>query len=145
MSLAALLTGCGGSDSGTGPSRGPAGSYALRQIDGTAPPVEIHHGPWFDATNHHFYNQFVLQVTDGVLELDGTANFSLQFNMQYVGDGQPGQTSLMVQGSYTINGASVQLLPNQGGVIEARLQNNIVTIGIDFMKKGASLDYTFRR
>ena len=145
--LSAVLVGATacGSDSGTGPAKGPEGVYPLQQVDGSAPPVEIHHGPYFDAPTHHFYNQLVMQVTSGTIELDDNANFSMEFEMEYVGDGEPGTTSLELEGSYTVNGSDIVFLPNIGGSLPGRLQGKAITLSIDFMQKDSPLDYTFRR
>ncbi|MFN8572170.1 MAG: hypothetical protein U0132_08940 [Gemmatimonadaceae bacterium] len=142
---AALTAAACGSDHSTGPASGPAGTYALQQVDGTTPPVEIHHGPWFDPVNHHFYNQLVVRVTHGTLDMDGTANFEMSFELSFVADGQPSQNTLTISGSYTKNGNDILLLPSTGGSIAATLQQRTVTIAIDFMEKGVALDYTFRR
>jgi len=147
MALVAALAGATacGSDSGTGPAKGPEGLYPLQQVDGSAPPVEIHHGPYFDAPTHHFYNQLVMQVTGGTIELDDNANFSMEFEMEYVGDGEPGTTSLQLEGSYTVNGSDILFMPNIGGTLSGTLQGKAITLSIDFLQEDNPLDYTFRR
>jgi hypothetical protein len=149
LMLAVALLGAGPchSDSSTGPTeRGPGGTYSLRTIGNNAPPVEIHHGPWFiDGPNRHFYEQFVLQVTSATIEMDNNANYRMAFNMSYVGDGVPGTTVVQSAGSYTVNGSEILFLPSTGGTTAGRLQNGSIVLTLDFMQKQKPLDYTFRR
>jgi hypothetical protein len=147
--LAVVLLGAGPchSDSATGPAAGgPGGTYSLRTVGTNAPPVEIHHGPWFISTpTSHFYEQFVLQVTSGTIEMDNNANYRMVFNMSYVGDGVPGTTAVQTQGSYTIDGSQILFLPSTGGTIQGQIQKGSIVLTIDFMQKQKPLDYTFRR
>src|ERR1051325_321252 len=91
---AALLTavmafGC--SDSSTSPrSRGPQGTYTLRRVAQKGVPTEIHHGPWFDPAAHHFYNQLVVTVTGGAVELLANGSFAVWIEYDVVADGVPG-------------------------------------------------------
>src|SRR5687768_3722599 len=65
------VTACAGDSSSTGPSTAkPVGAYELRQVDGNAVPAKIYHGPYFDAATPHFYNQLIVEVTQGTIELD---------------------------------------------------------------------------
>jgi len=86
-----------------------------------------------------------MQVTGGTIELDDNANFSMEFEMEYVGDGEPGTTSLQLEGSYTVNGSDILFMPNIGGTLSGTLQGKAITLSIDFLQEDNPLDYTFRR
>src|SRR5687767_11851971 len=84
--LAAAIA-CAGGDSSTGPSSAkPAGAYELRQVDGGAVPAKIYHGPYFDAATPHFYNQLIVEVTTGTIELDEDGRFRIELGYRFTGD-----------------------------------------------------------
>src|SRR5262245_9168850 len=76
------------SDQSTGPNGSPVGRYTLSQVDRASLPATIHRGPWFDAANNHFYNQLLLAVSAGTLELKADDHFSLSFDLEITADGQ---------------------------------------------------------
>jgi len=70
--IAALLFAAGvvvsggcSSDSSTGPSAGPAGVYSLREIDGTASPVQVVRGAVFIPDDNRHSTDFVATIVGG--------------------------------------------------------------------------------
>jgi hypothetical protein len=145
--LSLALLGACPKDSGTDPSNGPAGSYELRQVDDGALPFTIHKGPWLDRVHTRFYNKFVMDVVEGDIELDEGGNYTLDLFFDYVADGTPGNTGVHHKGSYEIDGADITFRwgSNPPGTYLGRIQNGVITIPFDFMGKGVSIGYAFRR
>src|SRR5574338_421711 len=78
--LTVAAAGCGGGDT-SGPT-GPGGNnqiglYALMTANKKAIPSEIYHGPYFDDTIPHFFNQVIVRVTGGELVLQEDDRFHL--------------------------------------------------------------------
>ncbi|MGH7694657.1 MAG: hypothetical protein ACRENH_06735 [Gemmatimonadaceae bacterium] len=144
--LSAACPGSSDSKSSTEPE-GPSGVYLLKQVDAAAPPVTIHEGPWFDRVNTRFYNQLIMQVVDGTVELEEDGAYTLDFDLKYFADGTPGTTSVHREGDYQIHGEDIAFRygSNPPGTFLGRLQGNVLTIPIDFMGKGVSNAYAFKR
>lgn len=147
FALLGAACGGGGGDSGTEPSNGPAGTYALRQVDDASLPAVIHQGPWLDRVNVRFYNKLIMQVVDGSIELYDDGTYSMTFDMEYNADGKPGTTSVDREGDYEVQGADIAFRwgSNPPGTFAGRLQGGVITIPLDFMGKGVSNAYAFRR
>src|SRR5215471_12473221 len=101
LATALLMTvACGGDSAGdkaTGP--GPTtveGNYNLRTIDGNRLPVEVYHGPWFDPVNRRFYNQRIISIKNGVINLDGTDRWAMTMDAQVTLDGATTQQTLAI-------------------------------------------------
>jgi hypothetical protein len=139
-------TACG-SDQTTGPNGSVEGRYALGQVDLASLPATIHRGPWFDAARNHFYNQLILVVTAGVLELNADNSFRLTFDLQISGDGQLSAATVEVNGVYERRSNGVLLVPDQQsfGVAAATFRSAELTMNIDFLGKGKINQYSFSR
>jgi hypothetical protein len=141
------VTGCAG-DSSTGPSTGtPRGAYELRQVDGNAIPAKIYHGPYFDAATPHFYNQLIVEVTQGTIELDEDGRFRIELGYRFNGDGQIAVSELEDEGDYQIQGGEIQFESDDGGQYAATLQNGTIDLPLPNTLKEEQpiVRYSFRR
>ena len=113
LTLGLLATvACGGNSGGdktTGPTARIEGNYNLRNVDGNQPPVEVYHGPWFDGVNKRFYNQRIVVVKNGVINLDGTDRWAMTLDVQVTLDAVTTQQTWAIMGSYEIDGDEILL------------------------------------
>jgi len=137
---------CSGSDSSTGPSSGPAGSYQLRQIDQENLPVEIHGGPWFDPADGIFYERYLVSVDEGAVELCDCGRFSIWFNASIDGDGTLMTKHVEIDGDWEAHGSVIVLQADGApGTATLTVHGRTIDLQIDLMGKGVNLDYTFRK
>src|SRR5215208_2350948 len=115
VAAAFAVTGCGGSDSSTGPGTGkPTGAYELRQVDGNAIPAKIYHGPYFDAATPHFYEQLIVEVTQGTIELGADGRFRIELGYRFNGDGKIAVRGLEDEGEYRVEGGEIRFESDDG-------------------------------
>lgn len=144
----AAMTACAGGDSSTGPSSAkPAGVYELRLVDGNAVPAKIYHGPYFDASIPHFYNQLIAEVTQGTIELDADGRFRIELGYRFTGDGQTALSELEDEGEYQTQGGEIQFQSDEGYEYSATLQNGTIELSLpNTLKEGQpNVRYSFRR
>lgn len=139
------IAGCGGGDSATGPSKGPYGEYALREVDGAALPVQVHNGPFLDRVRTRFYNRLTLRVTGGEVHLHDDGNFYMSLNLSGDGDGEKVNTTSEFEAFYkAVNGELTVMLDGKMVRI-GTVEDGTVTVGLDLMNKGVFNQYTFER
>ena len=145
----AAATGCGGGgDGGTGPDDdGITGTYVLQNVDQDPLPVEIHHGPWFDAQNGTFYNLFVFTVTGGSIQLQEDGRFTMSLSAVVNGDGQGGAAMLSIGGWYERDGDELwfEADDESWGTATATLDGDEIIMSADMMNKGVSRDFSYQR
>lgn len=146
LAAALTTTGCAGGE-GTGPGAGEAGDYVLTNVDLHPPPATIHHGPWLDRVNVRFYNLYHVEITSGVLALDGDDRFVMTFNGIVVADGQQFATSVTTEGFYEVDGDEIWLTSDHEtlGTAVGTLQGRTITFAVDFMQKGVDNEFVFQR
>ena len=143
----AAVTACAG-DSSTGPSTDkPAGVYELQQVDGNAVPAKIYHGPYFDAATPRFYNQLIVEVTTGTIELDQDGRFRIELGYRFTGDGKTALSELEDEGEYQVEDGEIQFQSDEGGEYSATLQNGTIELPLPITLKEAQpiVRYAFRR
>lgn len=138
----AAATGCGGGgDSSTGPSNtNPVGIYALMQVDSKAIPAEIYHGPYFDASIPHFYEQYIAKVTGGEIILQKGGRFHMAVDGQVTADGKVMTGTFGFDGTYVIDGDQLMLTTDQGGEGTATIRNGTISSGADLMGGGKQVN-----
>jgi hypothetical protein len=146
----AAAAGCGGgADSSTGPSnKNAVGIYALMQVDSKAIPTEIYHGPYFDASIPHFYEQYIAKITGGELVLQEGGRFHMAVDGKVTADGREGTPTMAVDGYYTIEGDQIMFLTDGGGDGTATLRTGTISFGADLMgdgKKMNALEFRYRK
>jgi len=149
------ITACGG-DSPTAPNEenptpkpntNPTGTYVLRTVDGDKLPVEVYHGPYFDAPNQRFYNQYVVQVTDGEIELLKGNTWRITLNFKYTADGKPGGGSFTSNGSYEIDGGNIALNGADEGMpgFEGTFSRGAIGLDLEYGNNKRVLTYSFQK
>jgi hypothetical protein len=136
----------GAADKTTGPTKTVAGNYSLRTIDATQPPVEVYHGPYFDSVNKRFYNQMVLLVKSGAIELDATDHWTMTLDAQITADDVPSQQQIAVSGQYSIDGDQIVLaMDGQNVPLSGTIMKGKISLTMDFGGNKRFRDYAFIR
>ena len=96
------ISACSGGGGPTEPTNGKfvTGTYTLEYIDDEELPVAIHRGAYRDPETGQFWNNFVVEVTGGYIELRQNETFYIAFNVRVNADGQTGQTILEMEGEW---------------------------------------------
>jgi hypothetical protein len=146
MTVAAA--GCGGGDSSspTGPGGGnQLGLYALMTANKKAIPSEIYHGPFFDETIPHFFNQVIVRVTGGELVLQEDDRFHLAIDIYIFADGEEQTGTLAIDGDSEIDGGKIALWADAGGdPVIASIRNGTVTFTSDTKTPGKRTELVFK-
>jgi hypothetical protein len=116
-------------------------------VDGNAIPAKIYHGPYFDAATPHFYNQLIVEVTQGTIELDEDGRFRIELGYRFNGDGQIAVSELEDEGDYQIQGGEIQFESDDGGQYSATLQDGTINLALPNTLKEEQpiVRYSFRR
>jgi hypothetical protein len=144
----AVGTGCSGGGESTGPDNDDiTGTYVLQNVDEESLPVEIHHGPWFDAASGTFFNQFIFTVTGGSIQLLDGGRFTMTMSAVVNGDGQGGAATLSVDGWYEVDGDEIWFEADDEtwGSVTATLDGDTIIMSADMMNKGDSRDFSYQR
>lgn len=96
----------------------PQGLYDLRSIDDGALPQEVYHGPWFDPDNSRFYNQMVLLVTRGSVNIIANNRWAMTLDITQTLDGKVLKTTFYAEGSYELQGTNVVMTPTTKNLTE---------------------------
>ena len=145
-STAPKKSGGGGQNGGgNGGGQGASGTYSLRAIDRKALPIDIHHGPFFDAPNQHFYNQLIVKVTGGAIVLDPLGDFAVWMEYTIVADGQQSTKHLETDGTWKMVGNQVTVYVNGQATATFAIQNGQVVENIDLIKDGTMHEYTYQK
>ena len=135
--------GNGGGDKTTGPTARVEGDYNLQNVDGNRLPVEIYHGPWFDGVKRRFYNQRIVAVKKGVINLDDTDGWAMTLDVQVTLDAVTTQETWAIMGSYEIDGDEILLSSYD---IDADLVGTITkgTISLSMDPAGSEREKAYR-
>ena len=151
LATALLVTiacgGNGGGDKTTGPSTTTVeGNYNLRTIDANQLPVEVYHGPWFDPVNTRFYNQRIVVVKNGVINLDETDRWAMTLDVQVTLDDVTTQQTWSVMGNYEIDGEDIQLSAfDDGGEMTGSITKGTISLTMDIAGSDREKAYSFKR
>lgn len=138
--------GCGGSDSTTAPDRSYVGVYALHEVNQAALPVQIYNGSARDDTDGQWYEQFVVTIKTGTLELDGQGRYHTSFDYTLVHDGTPVDRTLEARGTYEVEGNKIHLLRDNGvDRGSGTMQNGAVTLYLTLIGSQSNQAYTYRK
>jgi len=133
--------GGGGNGGGTGAS----GTYTLRAIDRKSLPYEIHHGPFFDAAHTHFYNQLIVKITKGAIELGPLGDCAVWLDYTLNEDGQVSTKHIETDGSWKMVGNLVTVYVNNTATAQFTVQNGQVVENADVIPDGTMHEYTFQK
>jgi len=114
----ALITACG-SDSTTGPSSGsnPVGSYTMSTVNGKAVPTSL----FADGS-------FSYDITGGSMKLTSDGKFSVVTNYRQTLPGSVSNFVDSIGGSWTQNGAALQLAVSDGSTATATFDKTTLTL-----------------
>jgi len=158
ISVLAVAACGGGSDGATGPKNdplpaptpnptpnpaNPQGLYDLRTIDNAALPQEVYHGPWFDPENSRFYNQMVLLVTRGSVNIIANNKWAMTLDITQTLDDKVVKTTFYADGTYELQGTNVVMTPNTTNLtqIGATLDRGQLSFSLSF--NGSKRDKAF--
>ena len=138
--------GNGGGDKTTGPTATVEGNYNLLTVDGNRPPVEVYHGPWFDGVNKRFYNQRIILVKNGVINLDDTDRWAMTLDVQVTLDAVTTQQTLAIMGNYEIDGDEIQLSSfDVDGELAGTIKKGTISLSMDVGGSERAKSYSFTR
>ena len=122
------------------------GTYQLQQADDRSLPADIHRGPFYDYTQHHFYNQLIVTVTGGSIELDENGNLTATLDASITGDGQTWTKHNEGQATYTAKGSQITAYSADGQVIGMfSVANGEIVQGVDPIGEGVMHQLLYRR
>jgi len=138
--------GNGGGDKSTGPTPTVEGNYNLRNVDGNRLPVEVYHGPWFDGVNKRFYNQRIIVVKNGVINLDDTDRWAMTLDVQVTLDAVTTQQTLAIMGTYEIDGDEILLSSfDVDGELAGTIAKGTISLSMDVGGSEREKSYSFTR
>jgi hypothetical protein len=137
----------GGKDAPTSPSSANvAGTYALLEIDQASLPVEIFNGRASDATTGKVYDEFIVRIKDGALELDANGRYRTRFGYTLTLDGVPEDRTLTAQGTYEVKGKEI-ILTHENGVDKGggSIEGGQITMEMTLVRNTPNKSYVFRK
>jgi hypothetical protein len=138
--------GNGGGDKTAGPTATVEGNYNLLTVDGNRPPVEVYHGPWFDGVNKRFYNQRIIVVKNGVINLDDTDRWAMTLDVQVTLDAVTTQQTLAIMGSYEIDGDDILLSSfDVDAELAGTIRKGTISLSMDVGGSEREKAYSFTR
>ena len=146
-----IAVGCGGdSDSATAPDNptpDPKGLYDLRTIDSGVLPGEIYHGPYFDPKTTRFYNQMVLLVTRGSVNLIANNRWAMTLDIKTSLDGKEGASTFYADGTYELQGNDIVFKPETDNLsqVAGTLDRGAISVAIAFNGSKKEKALNFRR
>ena len=138
-------TACGG-DSSTTPSKPLAGVYSLERVARAAVPVQVYEGPFYHAEDQRSYDEFVVIMTGGFLELSAEGSYRTTLNYRVYKDGVEEIGSLRAWGVYTVANDEIFFQRDNGVDFgTGKVDDGAVILSMDVVGKNAPKPYTFVR
>jgi hypothetical protein len=152
LGLTVAMIGCGG-DSGDStttapqPNKDPKGLYDLQTIDNAALPQEVYHGPYFDPATTRFYNQMVLLVKRGSVNLIEGNRWAMTLDIDQSLDDVRRGTTFYADGTYELNGTDIVLKPNTNNLTEigGTLERGAISFSMTFNGSKREKAFNFKR
>lgn len=140
------LSACGSGGPTTAPTGGKVtGTYTLEYVEDEELPVAIHRGAWLDPATGIFYNNFVVEITNGYMELRENETFYLALQVRIQADGQEAQTTVEFEGEWDEVKDQVVLRIPGGGMQVLDRDGSWLTTDIDIVGTGESVELDFKR
>src|SRR5262245_43891397 len=97
------LTACG-ADAPTAPnSNGKVvGTWVLESVDDEEPPVAVHRGAYLDPETGAFFNNYVVRVMSGYMEIRDNESFYLALQLKIEADGQTAEGNFEFEGEWDL-------------------------------------------
>lgn len=139
-------SGCGSGSPTTAPNGGKVtGTYTLEYVEDEELPVVVHRGAWLDPVTGIFYNNFVVQITNGYIELRENESFYLALQVKVQADGQDAQTTLEFEGEWDeVRDQVVLRIPGVGTQVLDR-DGSWLTTNVDIVGTGDVVELDFKR
>ena len=147
ISVAAMLgaTACGG-DSATTPTTSIAGVYSLEKVSRMAVPVQVYEGPFYHDDDQRSYEEFVVIMTGGSLELTAQGTYRTTLDYRAIKDGVEEIGSLRARGVYTVEDDEIFFARDNGADAgTGTVERGTVVVPLDVVGKGVLKPYTFAR
>jgi hypothetical protein len=145
----AMALGCApNADSGgTDPDADPRGMYDLEAINDLAIPSKAYHGPYFDPATTRFYNQQIVMVNRGSINLLNNGNWAITMDLTINRDGVVSTKAYYADGTYEIIGDELRLTTRSGltGNATGTFGDGTLRLTLDLMGAKTTRQYDFGR
>ena len=135
-------------DGGTEPEQAdPRGMYELEAINDLAIPSKAYHGPYFDPATTRFYNQQIVMVNRGSINLLNNGNWAITMDLTINRDGAVTTKAYYADGTYELVGDEVRLSTRTGltGNATGTAANGSLRLTLDLMGAKTTRQYEFGR
>lgn len=139
-------SGCGSGSPTTAPNGGKVtGTYTLEYVEDEELPVAIHRGAWLDPATGIFYNNFIVEITNGYMELRENETFYLALQVRIQADGQEARTTLQFEGEWDEVKDQIVLRVAGGGMQVLDRDGSWLTTNVDIVGTGDVVELDFKR
>ena len=138
-----------GSDGPTSPNSGGkvVGTWVLESVDDEEPPVAVHRGAYLDPATGIFFNNYVLRVTSGYIEIRENETFYMSVLIRIEADGQTAEGNIELEGEWDLVDDEIVLrvqFPVVGTMTMER-EDGMLHTDIDFLGTGEEAHLHFSR
>ena len=139
-------SGCGSGSPTTAPNGGTVtGTYTLEYVEDEELPGAIHRGAWLDPATGIFYNNFVVELTNGYIELRENETFYMALQVRIQADGQEAVTMLEFDGEWDqVKDQVILRIPGAGMQVFDR-DGSWLTTNVDIVGTGDVVELDFKR
>ena len=145
----AIALGCApSSDSSTSPEQtDPRGMYQLEAINFVTLPSKAYHGPYFDPVTTRFYNQQIVMVNRGSINLLNNGNWAIAMDLTITRDGVVSTKAYYADGTYEIDGDELRLATRNGttGTAIGTIGDGSLSLTLDLLGAKTTRTYDFGR
>ena len=144
----AIALGCAPSDSSTSPEQDdPRGLYQLQAINYVTIPSKAYHGPYFDPVTTRFYNQQIVMVNRGSINLLNNGNWAITMDLTITRDGVVSTKAFYADGTYEIVGDELWLTTRNGttGTATGTIGDGSLSLTLDLLGAKTTRTYDFGR
>ena len=145
----AIALGCApNSDSSSGPEQvDPRGMYELEAINLVWLPSKAYHGPYFDPVTTRFYNQQIVMVNRGSINLLNNGNWAITMDLTITRDGVVSTKAYYADGTYDIVGDELRLTTRTGstGAAIGTIGDGTLSLTLDLLGAKTTRTYDFGR
>ena len=145
----AMALGCApNSDSSTSPEQeDPRGMYQLEAINDVTIPSKAYHGPYFDPVTTRFYNQQIVMVNRGSINLLNNGNWAIAMDLTITRDGVVSTKAFYADGTYEIVGDDLLLTTRTGttGTATGTIGDGSLSLTLDLLGAKTTRTYDFGR
>ena len=145
----AMALGCApNSDPAAGPDQvDPRGMYELEAINDVTIPSKAYHGPYFDPVTTRFYNQQIVMVNRGSINLLTNGNWAITMDLTITRDGVVTTKAYYADGTYEIVGNELRLTTRTGttGTAIGSIGDGTLSLTLDLLGAKTTRQYDFGR